>query len=446
MIRKEMTRIEELTNALEKGRAIFDEIMGVSDCSDFRAEELYFPAAVKASEAGTAFGSIASADNLEYMEYLLKEKQMSGKLQLVYLDPPFFSEGNYQATLQLFSEKKGKSPLIKAGAYEDSWADSMESYLAMLTARLFMVKELLADTGCIWLHLDWHSAHYVKLVLDHVFGYDNFVNEVIWTYKSGGASGKRFARKHDTLLMYSKSRNYKFRGLKEKSYNRDMKPYRFKGVEEFQDEKGWYTMVNMKDVWSIDMVGRTSSERTGYATQKPEKLLERIILSCTDAGDLCADFFAGSGTLAAAAEKLGRNWIICDNGKMALAAQIERMFQLTTDDGSCRPFQIFRKSGGESDYADIGMEADLEKAELAIRNYSPDLSGLSKKDQAIAGEYIEDDPASCIRFWTIDESGGHDVHSVKELIKGERAAFAGGTARVAGYDVFGNRFCWERIV
>lgn len=203
----------------------------------------------------------------------------------------------------------------------------MKEYLTMLTARLFAMRELLSDTGCMWMHLDWHSVYYVKVIMDQIFGESNFINEVIWTYKSGGSSKRSFSKKHDTLLVYGKGKNYKFRPLTEKSYNRGMKPYRFKGVEEFCDDKGWYTLVNMKDVWSIDMVGRTSAERTGYATQKPEKLMERIIASCTDEGDLCADFFAGSGTLGAVCEKNGRRWLMCDEGGLAVADQIQEVGQ-----------------------------------------------------------------------------------------------------------------------
>ena len=126
-----------------------------------------------------------------------------------------------------------------------------------------MMRDLLSDTGCLWVHLDWHAVHYVKVILDQIFGEKNFINEIIWTYKSGGANKRNFARKHDTLLFYSKTDNYIFNPQTEKSYNRGLRPYRFKGVEEYEDETGWYTIVNMKDVWSIDMVGRTSSERTG---------------------------------------------------------------------------------------------------------------------------------------------------------------------------------------
>ena len=161
----------------------------------------------------------------------------------------------------------------------------------MLASRLLLMRELLSDDGVLCLHLDWHASHYARVLLDEIFGSENFVNEIIWNYKSGGSTNKRFSRKHDNILIYSRTKKFKFRPQKEKSYNRGFKPYRFKGVEEFQDDIGWYTMVNMKDVWSIDMVGRTSAERTGYATQKPKQLINRIIEAFTDEGDIVADVF-----------------------------------------------------------------------------------------------------------------------------------------------------------
>lgn len=318
-----MNRILEVANALTEGREAYENIMKLDGYISFGVDEIYYPGMEE--KKGPAAGSVVSGDNLEYMEYLIKEKNMAGKIQLIYVDPPFFSNSKYQASVRLETDKLGKSQLIKTGAYDDTWEDNLKQYLRMLAVRFYMMRDLLSDEGCIWVHLDWHGSHYVKLLLDEIFGADNFVNEVAWTYKSGGASKKSFARKHDTLLFYSKTKKYKFNPLQEKSYNRDFKPYRFKGVEEFQDETGWYTMVNMKDVWTIDMVGRTSKERTGYATQKPEKLLQRIIEACTDEGDICADFFAGSGTLGAVAEKTGREWIMCDEGDVAVASQIERL-------------------------------------------------------------------------------------------------------------------------
>lgn len=448
-----MSRIEELTNALQRGRAIFDEIMGRSTSPDFRTEELY----VLGEESEDSLcsyeecGTIASADNIEYMEYLLKKRGMAGKIQLVYADPPFFSNSRYQASVVINSNKLGRSPLIKTGAYDDKWGTGTEQYLTMMTVSLLMMRELIADTGCIWVHLDWHGSHYVKLILDEIFGNDNFVNEVIWTYKSGGASGKCFAKKHDTLLMYSKGRSYKFNRLKEKSYNRGLKPYRFKGVEEFRDEKGWYTMVNMKDVWNIDMVGRTSGERTGYATQKPEKLLERILLSCSDEGDLCADFFAGSGTLGAAAQKMGRKWIMCDCGAVAAASQIQRICGVVSD--SSRPervFKVVRKNdnsqGRAYDTSNASVDIRQTSGRIEISGYRPDLSGLAKGDVETACKYLADDSRDCISFWSVDSDYDGDVHRCSRILKATDSASAGmRSIHVTGYDVFGNRFCWERI-
>lgn len=202
------------------------------------------------------------------------------------------------------------------------------------------MRKLLAEDGLIWVHLDWHSAHYMKLIMDEVFGAKNFRNEIIWQYKSGGSGKRHFSRKHDTILVYSKTAYYHLNVPKEKSYNRGLKPYRFKGVKEYKDEYGWYTMVNMKDVWSIDMVGRTSAERNGYATQKPTELLRRIIEATTDEGDYCADFFCGSGTLPETAEALNRHWVGCDTEPLAISTTRKR---LETREGT---YDYFRQRTG----------------------------------------------------------------------------------------------------
>ena len=267
---------------------------------------------------------IAKGDNLEFMKYLLDKKDMGGRIQLIYADPPFYSKGKYEAVVTDGKEK------IKVPAYDDKWTEGIEAYLKMICERLFYMKALAADTGYVCIHLDWHVVHYVKVLADEIFGRKNFLNEIIWAYKSGGSSKKSFARKHDTLLLYRITENNYFEPQKEKSYNRGFKPYRFKDVEEFEDERGWYTLVNMKDVWEIDMVGRTSSERTGYATQKPEALLKRLIISCTRPGDICADFFSGSGVTAAAANALDRRAVLCDIGETAIEIQLKRLVENNT--------------------------------------------------------------------------------------------------------------------
>ena len=445
-----MSRINEVVKALSQSRRMYQRIMKRKRYTHFYTNEIYTPGckgtdAAGAAEGDTPMNILASCDNLEYMEYLLKEKNMAGKIQLIYVDPPFFSNSRYQVSVRLESDNLGKSPAIKTGAYDDTWEDSLQQYLAMLGVRFMLMKELLSDTGCIWVHLDWHSAHYMKTLLDEIFGYDNFINEVAWTYKSGGASKRSFARKHDTLLFYAKTGKYKFHPLKEKSYNRDFKPYRFKDVEEFQDEIGWYTMVNMKDVWSIDMVGRTSHERTGYATQKPEKLLERIVESCSDEGDLCADFFAGSGTMGAVCERMNRRWIMCDEGDVSVANQIRRFVTgKVDDDRRFGAFAVERKEKNPDEALSRLVRCSEDMGCLRIKDYVPDVMKLSDADEEIAVKYLHDDSRSCIDFWSLDADYDGKVHRAGEIIGGrDFCTLPEGSLHIIGYDVFGNRFCWE---
>ena len=263
-------------------------------------------------------------DNEDFMKFLLNKEDMAGKIQQIYIDPPFFSKATYDATVKM-TNADGDEIKVKKRAYEDIWEEGMEEYLKMMGVRLMLMRDLLSETGTIWVHLDWHGVYYVKVLMDEIFGEKNFINEIVWTYKSGGSSKSHFARKHDTILVYGKSKKYYIDIPKEKSYNRDFKPYRFKGVEEFQDEGGWYTMVNHRDVLNLDMVGRSSGERTGYPTQKPEKLVERILKAGSKEGDLVADFFCGSATLAAVAERTGRRWICSDNSEVAINAALQRL-------------------------------------------------------------------------------------------------------------------------
>lgn len=351
----------------------------------------------------------ALGDNLKFMKYLLRERELGGKVNLIYIDPPFFSKADYAAEIRIHSDKV-KLPQMKQRAYHDTWENGMEEYLRMLTERLLFMRDLLADTGGIWVHLDWHVVHYVKIIMDEIFGEKNFINEVVWNYKSGGVSTKHFARKHDTLLYYAKSEAYFFRAQKEKSYNRGYKPYRFKGVKEYKDELGWYTMVNKKDVWQIDMVGRTSSERTGYATQKPELLIQQILESCTQEGDLCADFFAGSGTLAAVAEKMGRRWICCDAGALAASACKRRMEQKKASFSCYFPMDDIKLFMGK------GMvRANVSVQESAVSHtvlFTVTLTGyevsnfreldVGEEQKKAIKKIMKEDPLCLVDYWAVD--------------------------------------------
>lgn len=307
MALKELNEIYKLIENL-KLHGEYDR-RGVFECTSYWNENF--------GDRDQYSGEVYCADNLEIMRSLAKS-DFKGKFQMIYMDPPFYSGAKY------FSRRSDGSKKL---AYSDVWGSGLLEYLEMIAKRILIARELLSDDGLMWIHLDYRAVHYVKIIMDEIFGMENMVNEIVWGYRSGGASGRRFARKHDTILLYSKTKEYKFNPQKEKSYNRGALPYNFKGVREYEDENGWYTLVNMRDIWEIPMVGRTSGERTGYATQKPEELIRRMVLASTDVGDLCGDFFAGSGTLGAVCMGLGRSFVLCDKNEDACRIMVDRLFK-----------------------------------------------------------------------------------------------------------------------
>jgi DNA modification methylase len=317
-------------------------------------------------------GRLILGDNLQVAK-TLRAGMAAGTIppaNLVYLDPPFFTRSVLTGTVAV-RDAEGGSHVIATESFADTWKDAeegtaFEAYLTQTCACIMAARELLAEDGSLWLHLDHHAVHYVKVLADAIFGGpEHLMNEVIWQYKSGGATKRRFARKHDTLLFYAKDpRRCKFFLSKEKSYNRGRKPYRFKGVKEYRDDEGWYTWVNMKDVWQIDMVGRTSAERTGYATQKPYALLLRILNACTREGDLVVDLYGGSGTTAIAAAAYGRDYILCDNAPAAILTAESRMV------ASGLPFSVLcgHPLLGEEDIAAYLASAEIpEERKVRLR-------------------------------------------------------------------------------
>lgn len=438
-----MSIITVLEKIIEESREIYESIPNKDALNPFEAVEI--------SGEGRGGNLLVNGDNLDIMEFLRENKGLAGKIQMIYIDPPFLTGTDYGTSIKLNTGLAELVPTIKQRAYNDNFDKGLEGYLRMLTPRLFAMKDLLAEEGSIFVHLDWRTVHYVKVIMDEIFGEKNFVNEIIWHYKSGGASSRRFARKHDNILYYSKGPKYYFQPEKEKSYNRGFKPYRFKGVKEYRDEKGWYTMVNRKDVWELDMVGRTSAERTGYVTQKPESLLERMIVSTTKEGDLCADFFGGSATMAATAEKLGRKWISCDIGKPAIISSIKR---LVGEDASFTYYQ--RKEPTRSIECRVRLEEDpmADKPLLRVELESYDLPDLAtipvaKKHLPYVEKALKADSLQFIAYWAIDlnydgkvfkpdkymlrsDSGLESLY--ESLVDGPKPLC------VSGMDIFGNRF------
>jgi len=391
----------------------------------------------------------------------MSETGYDGRISLIYVDPPFFSKANYDAAIKIESDKVDGIPPIKLYAYHDTWENGMVDYLRMLCARFYMMRGLLAEDGCLWVHLDWHASHYVKILLDEIFGEKNFINEIIWNYKSGGTSKKHFSRKHDTLLLYSKTGKYYFKPQFEKSYNRGFKPYRFKGVKEYKDDAGWYTMVNMKDVWNIDMVGRTSAERTGYVTQKPEALIARIVESCSREGDLCADFFGGSGTLAKVCGEMGRRWVSCDIGGLAFTESGKRLIKAGAD------FIALEQTGGIMEDARRSVRADISvrpmelsgKSMLNVNLLSYDLDvkkiALDEESLKTVSRIIKADPLSLIDYWSADFHFDGEVHKPEMIFypgkdrkySCEKIGNSFDAVSIHVADVFGNNtFISEKII
>ena len=341
-------------------------------------------------------------DNLDSMLDLLN-RGYTNKLDLIYIDPPFFTKANYNKRVEIVLE--GKKEVIEYKAYEDIWKGGFREYLEELTIRLMLMKELMSNRGTIYVHIDFRTVHYIKLIMDYIFGIDNFLNEVIWSYKSGGTSNKHFSRKHDNILVYTKTKEYIFNPQKEKSYNRGYKPYRFKGVMEYEDALGWYTLVNLKDVWQIDMVGRTSGERVGYDTQKPENLLERIILSSSNDDSLIADFYAGSGTSLAVAQKHNRKWIGSDKGNSSKLTIMKRLGQMGIND-----YEKINLIKENSALGNIIIKTNKKvyngksKVRIDVESYTLDLESFkfNKKDKALIENVLETDSLALIDYISIE--------------------------------------------
>lgn len=272
---------------------------------------------------------------------------LRGKVDLIYIDPPFDSKADYRTKISLPGvDLEQKPTVIEQFAYADTWKTGTISYLKMIYPRLVLMRELLSDKGSIYVHIDWHIGHYMKLLLDDIFGKENFRNEIIWYYSTLGRPKDRFALKHDTIFYYGKTQNTYFNEIGAKvpytqqyidSHFRDVDDSGRKCRKRFDAGKWrvYYPDEGMipNDVWEIPYENSMSKNRVNYATQKPTALLERIIKASSNEGDLVCDFFGGSGTTAAVAERLGRRWITTDIGKPATLVMRKRFI-----DQEVKPF------------------------------------------------------------------------------------------------------------
>lgn len=324
--------IERLSSGTRIGLQTNELVLPRKDVSGFfRGQVPNIPNAFNAALDGdTWMNRLIYGDNLLTMQALLAGdpqtglSSLRGKVDLIYIDPPFDSKADYRTKVTLPGiDLQQKPTVVEQFAYADTWEEGTISYLKMIYPRLVLMKELLSERGSIYVHIDWHIGHYLKILLDDIFGKDSFINELVWCYTGPTNQKRNFPRKHDCVLLYSKTGNYIFNADNVRvpfvKSNKSGGKTSFAGKKdelflEKLDEKG-----KIPEDWWADIadLGKVHSEAVGYATQKPIKLLERIIKASSNEGDLVCDFFGGSGTTAAVAEKLGRRWITCDIGKPA---------------------------------------------------------------------------------------------------------------------------------
>jgi adenine specific DNA methylase Mod len=268
-------------------------------------------------------------DNLLVMGSLLSE--LSGRVDLVYIDPPFDSGADFSLQINVGEEEIVKEPsIIEEKTYRDTWGEGIDSYVHMMHDRLLLLRELLSSDGSIFVHCDWHAGYLLRALMDEVFGRENFKNEIVWWYYNKLQGNiKRFASNHDTILWYSVGETFRFKRLAEAREETKRQQKRVwdpatKTLKQARDESGnllYYDVTErtLDDVWRVPyLMPANVEENLRFQTQKPEELARRIIEATTEPGDLVADFFCGSGTTLAVAEKMGRRWIGCDIGRYAV--------------------------------------------------------------------------------------------------------------------------------
>lgn len=348
------------------------------------------------------------------------EKQ--GGLKLIYIDPPFDVGADFSMDIEIGDDTFTKNPnILEEIAYRDTWGKGADSFIAMIYERLVLMRDLLADEGSIYVHCDWHIGHSLKLVIDEVFGVERFKNHITWKRSTPrGNAGSRFPELADFILFYSKGKTCvwndqytpyrdeyveKYYSYVDQKTGRKFQPtsllghkgvnpiYEWKGIskpwrypehrlEELNDndllywpEKGGVPRlkrfldeqkgVPLQSLWDdIPPVNSQAMDDTGYATQKPEALLERIINTSSNEGDLIADFFCGSGTTASVAERLGRKWICSDLGKFAIHTTRKRLIgvqrQLRTDGKNYRAFELLNLGKYERQHF-VGVNPNLRE-------------------------------------------------------------------------------------
>lgn len=319
---------------------------------------------------------------------LREEIEAEGGIKLIYIDPPFDVGADFSMKIDIGDESFTKEAgVLEELAYRDTWGKGTNSYISMMYERLLLMKDLLAEDGSIYVHCDWRVNSYIRIILDEIFGKENYRNEIAWCYSGPGKSDVAFTRKHDSILFYTKDRtktifNIPRIGHKSGIHNRGA--FMGKKADDSHElvEKLEKKGKRLEDWWiDIYTADRMRSELVGYPTQKPEALLERIISASTNVGDIVADFFCGSGTTLVVAEKIGRKWIGSDLGKFAIHTTRKRMInvqrELKSSGKDYRAFEILNLGKYERQHY-VGVNTNLrgEEQEKQLKQKEEDFTNL----------------------------------------------------------------------
>ena len=362
---------------------------------------------------------------------LREEIEAQGGLKLIYIDPPFDVGADFSMDIEIGDDTFTKKPnILEEIAYRDTWGKGADSFIAMIYERLVLMRDLLAEDGSIYVHCDWRVTAFLRNILDEVFGTNFFQNEIIWKRQSPSSSkarARKYSADHDTIHFFTKSANFifnktfgeypkdeiekRFKQSDERGRYKDaeLATYSQKTFEQLKEENrlirtsgGKYRYkiyldeiegVLVDTLWmDIPAVNSQALQATGYATQKPEALLERIIKVSSNEGDLVADFFCGSGTTAAVAEKLGREWIYTDLGKFAIHTTRKRMIgvqrQLKADGKDYRAFEILNLGKYERQHF-VGINPNLREEERQKQLQEKEAAFLELILKAYRAEKIE---------------------------------------------------------
>ncbi len=373
-------------------------------------------------QAPDTIGKVFAGDNLQAMAAMLPSYRK--KIDLAYLDPPFLSGSDYSLQVSIPSGE-GDVTKLKLPAYSDTWAGGLEAYLSMLVPRLYLIQELLSDRGSLYVHVDWRVNAYVRVLMDEIFGQENYRNEIAWCYSSPGRTSKRFKPCHDTIHYYTMGPDATWNRPQQElaAATHKVQSLKFAGQTET-----WTRTRHTKDMvdwWEI-LFQTGSSERLGYATQKPEALLNRIIEASSREGQIVFDCFAGSGTTLVAAAKLGRRFIGIDAGESAINTIRRRLVEQGIGGAELyRPQETRQQSNGQQSNGQqskgqqsVGRTSGGAKVTVQATRYPDgvkveltgyqlgDLSGLSPAEQKAIQAQAKWDPISMVDLWMIDPEPG----------------------------------------